>query len=294
MKKKLLPLLFTIFLSFWIFNFSILLPLVVAQISTPFGESIISIAQHGMGMIIILLVAFLCLVIGILVSNKYTTFGKMLVIIGLVFLLIGITVVEIAYIVEKFFNKNPLPIAICRGVAGESENLFNKLICVFTGLEVKAEDWTSYLFLLVFAIIVPFGIICSLFYGFMPGILEPNIEKVLAVLFAIVAYRFLIASLFFELLSYGIAGLGILLFNVFIMAIVFKAVSKFWKAAEYVSTALKVQTWADLSRLMEERQNLIRARDEAVKEGDMKKVREFEKMLEKVEKEINKVRKKIR
>lgn len=289
MKKPLVLFCFMLFLSPFMSS------LVLAQSQeNPFANVILSIAQSGMTMIILLLISFIILVLGTFLARIKPTLGKWIIGIGLFVLLVGIFVIEIGYILQNFFGKNPLPVAICSGFAGESENLFNRLVCVFTGLEVTAEDWTSYLFLLIFAIIVPFAIICLLFYGFMPGILEPNIEKALAVLFAIVAYRFLLASLFFELLSYGIAGLGILIFDVFLIAIVFKALSRFWMAAEYVSAALGTQDWADLSRLLEERQNLIRARDEAIKLGDMRKARQFERMLGKVEKEINKLRRKLR
>ena len=290
MKKGLLTLFFFMF-----FISPFMSSLVLAQSEeNPFANAILSVTQNGMIMIILLLISFVILVLGTLLARIKPKAGKWIIGIGLCVLLVGIFGIEIAYILQNFFGKNPLPVAICSGFAGESENLFNKLVCVFTGLEVTAEDWTSYLFLLIFAIIVPFAIICLLFYVFMPGILEPNLEKALAVLFAIVAYRFLLAALFFELLSYGIAGLGILIFDVFLIAIVFKALSKFWRAGEYISTALGTQDWADLSRLMEERQNLIRARDEALKMGDMKKVRQIEQMLGRVEKDINRIRRRLR
>ena len=47
----------------------------------------------------------------------------------------------------------------------------------------------------------------------------------------------------------------------------FKGIQKFWKASEFVATTLGVEDWAELSRSMEERENLIRARDEFIKMG---------------------------
>jgi len=178
--------------------------------------------------------------------------------IGLLIVFLGIFGTQIVYIVP-YLGQPVVKYAACTEIYKTPEvpasdlpgyiiNVVTIFSCIFTGYLPTSLAWLGVSTFLIFGIIAPLLIIGYLFYEFT-DFLSENARKVISVALTAMAFRFLLASLFLELLGYGAAGIGILLVDWLLFMILFRLMSGIWAGAlaiEHVTGAVDRVVVAEL------------------------------------------------
>jgi polyhydroxyalkanoate synthesis regulator phasin len=195
-------------------------------------------------------IIFFSLIIG-KVNWKIRKYGS---IIGLIVVLLGIFGAEIVYLIPYLGNK-VIEYNECKETSFAKElsyeNIMYTFACIFVGYAPAGVELITLALFIIFGVIAPLAMLIALFYEFTDFLVNPGVRRVMAFLSALVAYRFLLASLFIDLLGYGFAGLGVLLFDYFFFMVVFKAMQKLWSGAEMIQTIItetQMERIADLTR----------------------------------------------
>jgi len=214
--------------------------------------------------------------------------------IGLFIIFIATFGVEITYILP-YLGKPVITFATCEGISTTTpiiqepiNNFVIAIACIFVGN--APADLTGYAIatFFIFGVIAPLGVLIALFYEFTDFLQNKNVRNVMAFLSALMAYRFLLATLFTEILGYGFAGLGLLLVDYFFFMVLLRVIRGLWAGYEATEKALAVEDREILSSLMRRRDDLMHtisvttdptmlAAYEADKKAVIKQIKEYEK-----------------
>jgi len=173
--------------------------------------------------------------------------------------------------------------------------------CIFTGYAPSSWDIYNVSTFIIFGFVAPIAILFILFYEFTGGLIShTGAHRVLALVIALMAYRGLLATLFIDLLTYGFAGIGVLLVDYLIFGILYNLIKKTWKWREAIEEELQIAELAELERLKEKRDELQRAWT-ALKTSpipltpeDEKKMKEYEKKMKEIDETLKKLSSKIK
>jgi len=101
--------------------------------------------------------------------------------------------------------------------------------CILTGYAPTGLEWLTVTTFVIFGIILPLGLLITLFWEFVPeGLIRSKAaRRVIAVIAALFAFRGFFATFFVEMLSYGFAGVGALGGAVLIAGFVWKIAYRF-------------------------------------------------------------------
>jgi len=275
--------------------FCLALPsLVLAQYTPQYKPLIEKVATWGYGLIIILLVGGFLVVLGIVLRTFNMKWSRYLAQIGLLVVIIGVFLIELAYIIPMFGNP-VVSYAVCeqafRPITTPRANLPDPVAdivtgtaCIFSGY--VPSDWSGYgiATFFIFGIIAPFAMLVALFWEFTDFLYNDNVRRVIAFTAALMAFRFLLATLFIEILSYGFAGLGILLVDYLIFAIFFRFISKLWEAYTLVHDTMRVVWLEDVGQI-EDRYRAVMGMLSRLPPGDRRR-KEYEKIEEMLRKRL--------
>ena len=237
--------------------------------------------------------------VGIILRKK-GGIAKLAVEIGLLLVFVAIFLAEILYILPHVSFGPKISYKACKSFFGEFKattpekaiiNVFEIGCCIFTGFVPVEFTVYSIVVFILFMMIIPLAILITLFWDFSSFITHPNARKVIAFCSALLSYRMLISTFFIEFLSYGFGGIGILFFNYLFFGWSIKAIRKLFAFSEHVSTMLSAQDLAELDRLIEMREELLRAYRQAISMGDIDKAEKIRGELEKINTLIENLRK---
>ena len=244
------------------------------------------------------LIGGIVVVIGILLTRPWPTWGKYTALTGLFIITIGLFLIEIAYLLPMVgkpvvsYKKCEGTLSLWSSSSSQTKDPAVKLMettaCIFSGYVTTQLLWESIIVFFIFGLIVPFAMIIALFYEFTKDFLEhPMVRRVVAFTAGLLAYRYLLATLFLDVLGYGFAGVAILLVDLLLLYAVFRGLSRFWRGYEELSEMLAVQNRDTLYDLLRRRDNLLNA----YKNSSGEKQKEVEEELNDVEKKIKELQK---
>ncbi|MGC9200695.1 MAG: hypothetical protein ACP5F8_01895, partial [Candidatus Aenigmatarchaeota archaeon] len=182
--------------------------------------------------------------LGIILGRVNWKIRRWLSIAGLIAIFLGVFGAEIVYLIP-YLGKPIITYEECQGVVTPPSTpqqpdpivtVVGLSSCIFTGFAPSGYDLYTIVTFVIFGIIAPLAMLIALFYEFTDFLTHTGVRNVMAFLSALVAYRFLLSSLFIELLGYGFAGLGILLFDYFFFMIVFRAMQKLWAGTAMIES----------------------------------------------------------
>ena len=267
----------------------------IAQTESKIGSKIAWIQQIGEWWLFLFIIGigiiFFSLIIG-KVNWKIRKYGS---IIGLIVVLLGIFGAEILYLIPYLGNKiieynECKEISFVKGLS--YENIVYTFACIFVGYAPAGAELTTLSLFIVFGVIAPLAMLIALFYEFTDFLINPGVRRVMAFLSALVAYRFLLATLFIDLLGYGFAGLGILLFDYFFFMIVFRAMRRLWAGAEMIQTIItetQMEKIADLTKKLRDAQATLSTLQKGTEEYNY-----WEAKIKQYEEELNRLQGKVR
>jgi len=246
-KKVLIPLL----LVFFVFSTVIVLARETTTTTPPLSEAVRSWASIlGGWTILFFLLGGVLIFVGTVIRHFRPTWAKPTVIIGLLLIIIGVFGVEITYLMP-YLGSPTISYQSCEQTFTTAQppqsNLPDAIVdtltmtaCTISGYVPSELTTTGIVIFFIFGIIAPIGILMALFWEFTDFIYSKSARGVLTFLISLVAFRFLLASLFLDILGYGFAGLGILLIDYFIFMILFRLTSRMWKSYEEHIKTLEV------------------------------------------------------
>jgi len=98
--------------------------------------------------------------------------------------------------------------------------------CVFAGYVPTELSWLGLVTFFIFGIVLPLALLISVFYDSTDFLTHRGVRGVVTLSLSLIAFRFLLASLFLELLGYGIAGIGLILVDFLLFEVLFRRLSK--------------------------------------------------------------------
>jgi len=248
----------------------------------------------GAGWLFFFIIGVAVIFLGIIFGKVNWKLRKYCSIAGLVIVILSTFGAQMVYLVPYLGDK-VIEYSECKEVSfGEKisyENVVYTLACIFVGYAPSGTELTTLAIFIIFGIIAPIGILIALFYEFTAFFVNPGVRNVMAFLSALVAYRFLLATLFIDLLGYGFAGLGILIFNYFFFMVIFRLMKDLWSGAAMIENIIRetrMERMADLTKRLRDAEEMLSILDPNTKEykqWEMKKKR-LEEELKKLEGEI--------
>jgi hypothetical protein len=227
----------------------------IAQTESKIESKIAWIQQIGTWWLFLFIIGIAIIFFSIIIGKVNWKIRKYGSIIGLIVVFFGIFGAEIAYLVPYLGSNKVVEYNECKETSfagGMSyENIVYTFACIFVGYAPAGTELTTLTVFIIFGLIAPLGMLIALFYEFTDFFINSGVRNVMAFLSALVAYRFLLASLFIDLLGYGFVGLGILLFDYFFFMIVFKAMQKLWVGAAMIESIIietQMERIADLTK----------------------------------------------
>jgi hypothetical protein len=264
-------------------------------------ELITSLAKWWLTLFVI---GIIIIVIGLLFRDKLVRVAKLMVTGGVFTIFIAIFLLEIAYILIP----GRLPILGFKFDVNECEGIFKPLIesmqaqedpiynligmtsCILSGYTPSEISWLGITVFFIFSIIIPITILVSLFYYFSDFISHTGIRRVISFSAALLTYRALFSTLFIEFITYGLGGIGLLLINYLFFGWAMRWVRGMFAMVEMTKTLLTIQNLAEYNRLLEYRDELIRARDTLIRSvGNPDEIKKYDDLIEAVENKIKKL-----
>jgi hypothetical protein len=240
----------------------------------------------GVTWVFLLILAGVLIVAGKFIGGRNWKIGKSLMQVGLIIIYVSIFGVEIVYLLP-YLGKPIVEYEECKGwsFAGFPSIPF-AFACVFTGYAPAGAEALTFASFFIFGILVPLGLLIALFYNFSDFIANPNVRIIIAILSGMLSFRFLMATLFTELLSYGFAGIGLLFLDYLFFMWVQKSVGGLFRGAAVVETVLSMAVTdeiAHLNRVIEEKRMLL---DKTPKDSPTYKAleRDIKDLMERLEK----------
>ena len=178
----------------------------------------------------------------IIFGRAWPSVSKWGILIGLLIIFLGLFVVQIIYILP-YLGKPVLTYTVCSEstlmlipsapISGMKVTIPDPLAsvviptaCVFAGYVPTELSWLGLVTILIFGIILPLALLISVFYDSTDFLTHGGVRAVVTLSLSLIAFRFLLASLFLELLGYGIAGIGLILVDFLLFELLFKRLSR--------------------------------------------------------------------
>jgi hypothetical protein len=284
--------------------------LIFSLVSSVFAQDMTSkvewIHQIGSWWLFLFIIGIALIFAGIIFGRFNLKIRKWSCIIGLVAIFVAIFGVEIIYLIPYLppFGKSVVTYQECQGVVTTPSTpqqpdpivtVVGLSACIFAGFAPSGYDLYTIVTFVIFGIIAPLAMLIALFYEFTDFLTHTGVRNVMAFLSALVAYRFLLSSLFIELLGYGFAGLGILLFDYFFFMIVFRAMKSLWKGGEIMEEVIKsltLEETADVINRLDKLEEKINKLQTAMERAPAELKEELKRELEKTLKEKEELKKK--
>jgi len=199
-------------------------------------------------------ISFLLIVAGGAIVAASMIFGrawprvsKWGVLIGLFIVFIGLFAIQLVYIIP-FLGKPVLSYTACNEstqmlipsapISGMNITIPDPLAstvipfsCVFAGYVPTELSWLGLVTFFIFGIVLPLALLISVFYDSTDFLTHTGVRAIVTLSLSLIAFRFLLASLFLELLGYGIAGIGLILVDFLLFEVLFKRLSRTAAAA---------------------------------------------------------------
>jgi len=215
----------------------------------------------GVTWVFLLIVAGVLIIAGKFVGMRNWEIGKALIQIGLIIIYVSIFGVEIVYLLP-YLGKPIVEFEECKGWSFTGfPSIPFAFACVFTGYAPAGAEALTIASFFIFGILVPLGLLIALFYNFSDFLTDSKMRLIIAVLSGMLSFRFLMATLFTELLSYGFAGIGLLLIDYLFFMWIQKSVVGLFRGAAVAETVLSMAVtdeMAHLNRVIEEKRLLLR------------------------------------
>jgi hypothetical protein len=158
-----------------------------------------------------------------------------------------------------YLGKPVVTFTVCQSLFGSSTDVITSIAvgsaCVFSGFAPSDLAPLTIITFFIFGVFAPLGVLMEMFYEFTDFLTNPTVRYVMTFLSALIAFRFLLASMFTELLGYGFAGLGLLAVNYFFFMVLLSMMKKLWVGYEAVERVVAEEDREILA-------NLIRRRDD--------------------------------
>jgi hypothetical protein len=166
--------------------------------------------------------------------------------------------------------------------------------CIISGYAPSTYSWLGITVFFIFGIIIPLAMLITLFYDFSGFLTNKNVRNVIAFTGALLSFRALFSTLFIDFLIYGFGGIGLLFFNYLFFGWAITWVRRMFAMVQITKTLLTVQDMAEYNRLVEYRDELIRARDTLVRGGGSPdEIKKYDELIENVDKKIKELEGKI-
>ncbi|MEM5875267.1 MAG: hypothetical protein QXW01_00440 [Candidatus Aenigmatarchaeota archaeon] len=219
------------------------------------SSAILWITEIGQWWLFFFIIGITFIFAGLIFGRISYRLRRWLSILGLVIVFIGIFGAELVYVmpfVSQQFGKKSYATK-CEALSGT--NIIEMVGCIFSGYAPSNNEATTIAVFFIFGVIAPLGILIALFYEFTDFFNNQGVRNVMTFLSALMAFRVLMADLFFELLSYGFAGLGILIVDYFFFMVIFKFMQRFWKGAEMIQEIITYTTEERIAELTRQLKN---------------------------------------
>jgi hypothetical protein len=227
---------------------------VIAQTESSVESKIAWIQKIGEWWLFLFIIGIAIIFVSIIVGKVNWKIRKYGSIIGLIVVALGIFGAEIVYL-TPYLGGKVVEYNECKKESFSGKMSYDNIVyafaCIFVGYAPTGMELTTLSVFIIFGVIAPLGMLIALFYEFTDFFVNRGVRNVMAFLSALVAYRFLLASLFIDLLGYGFAGLGVLLFDYFFFMVVFKAMQKLWTGAAMIESIIiesQMEKIADLTK----------------------------------------------
>jgi hypothetical protein len=226
---------------------------------------------------------------------------------GVIIVFIAVVLAEVEYLITP----GRIPILGVKVNVTICENIFQPVIeesqkqdpiydfvgmtaCIISGYAPSTYSWLSIIVFFIFGIILPLAMLISLFYDFSGFLTNKNVRNVIAVSGALLSFRALFSTLFIDFLTYGFGGIGLLFINYLFFGWAITWVRRMFAMVQITKTLLTVEDMAEYNRLVEYRDELIRARDTLVRGGGSPdEIKKYDNLINSVTDQINKLEKNI-
>jgi hypothetical protein len=267
----------------------------IAQTESKIESKIAWIQQIGTWWLFLFISGIVIIFFSIIIGRVNWKIRKYGSIIGLIVVFLGIFGTEIAYLIpylgSKVIEYNECKeTSFARGLS--YENIVYTFACIFVGYAPAGTELTTLALFIIFGVIAPLAMLIALFYEFTDFLTNRGVRNVMAFLSAVVAYRFLLATLFIDLLGYGFTGLGILLFDYFFFMIVFRAMQKLWAGTAMIQTIItetQMEKIADLTKKLRDAQAILSTLQKGTPEYNY-----WETKVKQYEEELNRLQGKVK
>jgi ABC-type multidrug transport system fused ATPase/permease subunit len=245
--------------------------------------------------LIFLFAAFFLLAMAYIVKG---TTGRSLMILAVILLFVGI-IFALVGVLLPLFGTPTVTYEKCATMFKPDVSLLTfpgityTTSCILTGYAPTGLEWLTVTTFVIFGIILPLGLLITLFWEFVPeGLIRSTAaRRVIAVIAALFAFRGFFATFFVEMLSYGFAGVGALAVAVLFTGFV-------WKIAYSFVTPLGVPIKAELryfalgeaEEIKREIGELIKAKTALEEEG--KPTKDIEDRINRLTKRLEELEKK--
>jgi hypothetical protein len=212
----------------------------------------------GVGWIFILIIGGIMIFVGKYLSTKNFEMGFSLASVGLITIFGSIFAVEIVYLLP-YLGKPVVEYQECKGWSfADFPSIPVAFACVFTGYAPAGAEALTMVTFFIFGLLAPLGLLISLFYSFSDFLEEnKNMRLIISILSGVLSLRFLMATLFTELLSYGFAGMGLLLIDYLFFMWMKKIIDGLFKGAKVISQIEASIIEDDIARLSSTIENLM-------------------------------------
>jgi hypothetical protein len=233
-----------IFMFTFVLFVSLLFTSVKSQ--TDFEEKVSWVYRMGASWIVVLVTGGALIFTGIIVGRGHPSLRKYSIISGLALIFIGTAAIEIVYLFPLIFKEPAITYKNCKEASiemGKITNVPYTVGCILTGYVPEGSDIFTLTSFIIFGVILPATLFIYLFYDAIDFVGNKSVRNVLSFVAGLMAFRGAAETLFIEFLTYGMLGMGLLLFNFFFLMTLYGRIKKSWQAAEAISEVISAKKW---------------------------------------------------
>lgn len=248
--------------------------IIVIFVTIPgFFDFVIKSLSDVLFSIIFIAVGSFLILFGIIFAGKSLRTGKSLAYFGVGILIIGLFIIEIAYVVKA---KEALTTPMAVRCSGSGNNIFQSgnaaefVMCVVTGYKYKGSygGW-AFMGYWIFGVIVPILLLMSLFYDFVDSsgvIRQPRSKKIVGYSLGLIAYRGFVVTNLLEILSIGTTGIAVLAIDLIFLGGLLAYIHRVFEKWRPIEHAMGVVRASANARMM--LRNYIKEAIRLIKEGN--------------------------
>ncbi|MEM5799056.1 MAG: hypothetical protein QXZ43_00075 [Candidatus Aenigmatarchaeota archaeon] len=233
--------------------------------------------------IIVIAIGSFLILFGVIIAGTNVGLGKTLAYIGVMVLLLGFFIIEMAYVSK---SKESLKIPMTERCSGSGKifidaNPADFITCIITGYRYGGDYGTwSFLGFWLFGVIIPLLLFISLFYDFVDAsgvIKQPNSKKIVGCSLGLIAYRGFIVTNLLEILSLGTVGIALIALNLIflggLLAYIHRVFEK-WRPIEHAMGLVRAEV--DAKKILK---NLTRSAIQAANQNNQESLLEIIKSM---------------